>query len=153
MLNEIKTFFEDSPLAQRAAESIRNGREIGLTVKTGAHIEAYTFVKDGGRNVIRQGAPLSPDVVFTLPEAALKDLLTRNFNTIGQVGLHIFEKILSNDPNQKVQISLKANILSLVTGGYFGVLTAGGSEVAKFLATKGLGSMSKLRDAISKLRG
>ena len=103
--------------------------------------------------MLRDGEPKSPDVVFIMPVAAARDLTSKKFDTVGQVGLHIFEKILSNDPTQRIQIRLKSGVLSLVTGGYFGVLTAGGAEVAKFLATKGFGSMGKLKDAISKLKG
>lgn len=153
MLSELKAFFVDSDLSKKAAGSIRNGREIGLEItrKTGT-AEQYTFTKEGGRNVLREGAASSPDVIFVLPEVAANELVTKDFATIGQVGLHIFEKILSNDPDQKIQIRLKAGVLSLVTGGYFGVLTSGGSDVAKFLASKGLGSMGRLKDAVSKLK-
>lgn len=153
MLSDLKVFFESGELAKKAASSIRNGREIALNVKSGDAQVGYTFTKESGNNVLREGESAHPDVVFILTEAAAKDLVTRKFDTVGQVGLHIFEKILSNDPNQKIQIRLKAGVLSLVTGGYFGVLTAGGADVAKFLATRGLGSMGKLKDAISKLRG
>lgn len=152
MLNELKSFFEDNELAKKAAESLRNGREIGVEIKMGDNVEAYTFTKEGGRNVLKKGEPSSPDVVFIIPEAAARELVTKKFDSVGQVGLHIFEKILSNDSNQKIAIRLNAGALGLVTGGYFGVLTAGGTDVAKFLASKGLGSMGKLKDAVSKLR-
>lgn len=152
MLNEMKAFFEGSPLAQRAAESIRSGREIALEVKIGESVDVFTFAKEKDRNILRQGAPTSPDLVFTLPETAAKELVTKQFDTVGQVGLHIFEKMLSNDPSQRIQVKVKAGVLSLVTGGYFGVLTAGGSEVAKFLGSKGLGSLGKLKETISKLK-
>ncbi|MBI3544516.1 MAG: hypothetical protein HY075_14690 [Deltaproteobacteria bacterium] len=153
MLSELKGFFESGALAQKAADSIRNGREIGLEITAPSGSTHYTFTKESGRNVLREGKSSSPDVAFVIPDAAARDLVTRNFETVGQVGLHIFEKILSNDPSQKIQIRLRTGVLSLVTGGYFGVLTAGGSEVARFMATKGLGSMGKLKDAISKLKG
>ena len=153
MLTEMKAFFEAGELAQKAASSIRNGREIGLVVTSAGKEVGYTFTREGGKNVLRDGNAAHPDIIFTLPEAAAKALITGKFETIGQVGLHIFEKILSNDPDQKVRIRLKAGVLSLVTGGYLGVLTSGGTDVAKFLATHGLGSMGKLKDAISKMRG
>lgn len=153
MLTEMKAFFETGALAQKAAGSIRNGREIGLQIKYADKTVGYTFTRESGQNVLREGDSAHPDVIFIMPEAAAKELVSKKFDSIGQVGLHIFEKILSNDQGQKIQIRLKAGVLALVTGGYFGVLTSGGGEVAKFLATHGLGSMGKLKDAISKLRG
>jgi hypothetical protein len=153
MLAELKSFFEENKLAQDAAASLKNGREIGLAITANGQTTTYTFAREDGHNVVRDGAPKSPDFTFTIPEAAARELVAKKFETVGQVGLHIFEKMLSNDPNQKIRAKLQTGALSLVTGGYFGVLTAGGSEVAKFLATKGLGNMGKLKDAIGKLRG
>lgn len=151
--DELRAFFETGELARKAADSIRNGREIALVIQSPDRAQSYTFTKEGGRNVLRDGAPAHPDLTFTLPEAAMRDLVTRKFENVGQVGLHIFEKILSNDPQWKIRVKLEIGVLSLITGGYLGVLAAGGGEVAKFLASRGLGSMGKIKDAISKLRG
>lgn len=149
MLHELKSFFEANPLAAQAAASIRNGRCIALEVEG----KSYTFTKESGRNVLREGAPSSPDLTFFMPEAMVRELVTKEFATVGQVGLHIFDKMLSNDPSHKVRVKLQIGVLSLVTGGYLGVLTAGGGEVARYMASKGLGNMGKLKDAISKLKG
>lgn len=153
MLAELKDFFENNPLAQRAADSIKNGREIAVVVTNGDQKTNYTFAKESGRNVFRDSAASSPDLTFTIPQASAQELVTKKFDTVGQVGLHIFEKMLSNDPSQKIQAKIHAGFLGLMTGGYLGVLTAGGTDVAKFLASKGLGSAGKIKDTISKMRG
>lgn len=153
MLNELKKFFEESPLAQKAADSIKNGREIAVIVTNAGQSTAYTFTKVSGRNVLNEQAASSPDLTFTMPEPAARELVTSNFETVGQVGLHIFEKMLSNDPSQKIHVKIHAGFLSLLTGGYLGVLTSGGGDVAKFLASRGLGNMGKLKETISKLKG
>lgn len=163
MLNELKKFFEDHPLAHKAANSIKNGREIAVVVTKGdqktldAHAPlartTYTFTKVDGRNVLNEQAAASPDITFTMPETAARELVTKNFDTVGQVGLHIFEKMLSNDPSQKIHAKIHAGFLSLMTGGYLGILTSGGGDVAKFLASRGLGSAGKLKETISKLKG
>lgn len=153
MLADLKSFFEANSLAIKAADSIKNGRQIGVVVTAGDQKTEYTFLKEKGANVLREGAASSPDLTFTIPEASAKELTTKKFETVGQVGLHIFEKMLSNDPSQKIHAKIQAGFLGLMTGGYLGVLTAGGGEVAKFLATKGLGSAGKLKETISKMRG
>lgn len=153
MTNELRAFFEDNELAKRAADSIRNGREIAIVIRSSNQSASYTFTKESGRNVLRDAPAAHADLTFTIPEESARELVTAKFESVGQVGLHIFNKMLSNDPNQKITAKLHAGMLSLVAGGYLGVLTAGGSEVAKFLATKGLGNVGKIKDALSKMKG
>lgn len=153
LANDLKNFFESNPLAQKAADSIKNGRQIAITITGDSTKTEFTFTKESGKNVLRDGAASSPDLTFTIPEASAQELVTKNFENVGKVGLHIFEKMLSNDPNQKIHAKIHAGFLGLMTGGYLGVLTSGGADVAKFLATKGLGSAGKLKDTISKMRG
>lgn len=153
MYSELKPFFEENPLAVRAAHSIRDGHEITLNVRRiDGSLLAFTFAKQGGRNVLREGRSESPDLTFTMAEAAARSLVTGHYETVGQVGLHIFEKMLSNNPEDKIRAAINAGFLRLMTGGYLGVLTAGGGDVAKFLATRGLGNVGKLKDAINRLR-
>lgn len=153
MITKLKKFFEENPLAIEAAKSISNGREIAIILSEGEKQTACIFGKQSGKNTFNEGTAKSPDVTFIIPVGAAEDIVTTQFDSVGQVGLRIFEKILSHDPNQKIHIKLHSGILSLVTGGYLGVLTAGGAEVTKFLATKGLGSMGKIKDAIGRMRG
>jgi len=151
---ELKAFFEENELAIKAAASLRNGREIALNIIfADGNEKAFTFGKESGRNVLRESASKSPDMSFRIPENAARSLTQTSFSTIGEVGLHIFEKILSNDPSEKIQVKMHAGVLGLVTGGYFGVLSAGGADIARFLATRGLGNMGKLKDAIGKMKG
>ncbi len=154
MLNDLKKFFEENKLANDAAASIKNGREIEIIVVTTdkSRVE-FTFKKDSGKNKIETGKAKDADLSFVMPEAAIREIITSEFDSVGQVGLRIFEKMLSSDENHKITAKLNCGILSLMTGGYLGVLTAGGTDVAKFLATKGLGNMGKLKDAISKMKG
>ncbi len=152
MLTELKSFFENNPLAQGAAQSIRNGREIELIVTDGQQNFYYTFTKANNLNLIKDEKTSSPDLSFTIPKKSAQELLSNSFNNVGEVGLFIFEKMLSSDPEKKIKVKLHVGVLSLLAGGYLGVLTAGGSEVAKFLATKGLSSLGKLKEAISKLK-
>ncbi len=152
MLPELKKFFEENPLAIAAASSIKNGRKIEIIVVQEKIKTEYTFRKDSGKNVLEKGKPSEADVTFTMPVAAISEIVSTQFSSVGQVGLRIFEKMLSSDEKQKVKAKLNCGILSLMTGGYLGVLTAGGGDVAKFLATKGLGNLGKLKDTISKMK-
>ncbi len=156
MLTEFKVFFEENELAKKAAASIKDGREIEILVPdAGPASEAslmLTFTKESGRNVLRDGAPANPDLTFTIPKAAADEILATRFESVGQVGLRVFEKMLSSDPKQKVRAKIHVGFLSRLSGGYLGVLAAGGGEVARFLASKGLSSAGKLKDVVSKMR-
>lgn len=147
-MDKIKVFFEENALAQQAAHSIKNGREIGLVIDG----VPYTFKKDASKNRIESGKSSSPDLIFEIPKQAAEELFSNSFTSVGAVGIFIFEKMLASDPQHKVKARVHAGFLSLMTGGYLGVLAAGGAEVAKFLAQKGLSNPSKIKDAIAKLR-
>lgn len=146
---QLRVFFEDSPLAHKAAASLRNGAEVALVIGE----KTYTFTKEGGRNKLHDHAARKPDVIFTMPEASALELVTRRFDSVAQVGLHIFEDVLSEDPARKVTVRVMSGFLTLMTSGYLGILTAGGAELARFLGAKGFGSAGKIKDAISKLKG
>ncbi|MBI2604625.1 MAG: hypothetical protein HYW49_00960 [Deltaproteobacteria bacterium] len=156
MLTEFKGFFEENDLAKKAAKSIKDGREIEILVPDAGPVSdaplKFTFTKESGRNVLRDGAPTSPDLTFTLPKAAADEILTTPFESVGQVGLRIFEKMLSSDPKQKVRAKVHVGFLSLLSGGYLGVLVSGGGDVARFLASKGLSSAGKIKDVVSKMK-
>ena len=156
MTSQFKTFFEDSPLALKAAHSIKDGKEIALTIvsKNAEHSEEHlTFVKIKGQNRIEERQSRRADLTFIIPHASALDLVTQEFDTVGQVGLFIFDRIITDDSTQKIQVKLNCGVLSLMTGGYLGILGAGGTEVAQYLATKGLGSLGKIKETISKLKG
>ena len=147
-VEQLRAFFEEGALAQRAAASLKNGAQIALIVEN----TSYTFTKEGGRNRLLAQAPIKADMTFTMPAASALELVTRRFDSVGQVGLHIFEDVLSQDPTRKVGARFHCGFLTLMTSGYMGILTAGGADVAKFLASRGFGNISKLKDAIARLK-
>lgn len=153
MLSKLKIFFEQGNIAQQAARSIRNGRKISL--KIGLHDGAtqnYLFKKENSQNIIEIHTDEQTDLTFYIPENSLNDLLEQKFNNVGEAGVYFFEKMISNDSRKKIKVSLHIGILSFITGGYLGVLTAGGSQVAKFLASRGLSSLSRIKETISRFR-
>lgn len=146
MLDKLQAFFEENKLALRATESIKDGRQVGLTIlpTNGGNPSTFTFTKENGKSIFRTGKPDNPDFSFELQEAAADELTSRSFQSVGQVGLFLFEK--------KIKINLHIGFLALMSNGYLGVLSAGGADIAKFLASRGLGSLGKLKDAIHNLR-
>ena len=146
---QLRSFFEDGALAHKAAASLKNGAEIALVIDE----KTYTFTKEGGKNRLHDHAARKPDIIFTMPGVSAQELVTKRFDSVAQVGLHIFEDVLSQDPSRKVKVRVMSGFLTLMTSGYLGILTAGGADVAKFLGSRGFGSAGKIKDAISKLKG
>ncbi len=147
---QLKTFFETSPLARDAAQSLRDGRQIEIQLLNSG--EKFTFEKIKGAPRFTNSPAAKADITFKIPDSVAQELATKAFPSVGQVGLFLFDSITSSDIAKKTQVSLHCGALSLVTGGYFGILTSGGAEVAKYLATKGLGNLGKIKDAIARMR-
>ena len=53
---------------------------------------------------------------------------------------------------KKVSVKFKAGFLTLFSKGYLGILTAGGSQFASFLASKGLNGMGAIKEALKKMK-
>jgi hypothetical protein len=146
------TFFQSNSLAIEATKSISNDREIAIYIIDGTNKDAFTFVKKDGKNHLIKEAAKNPDFTFIIPINTALELLNTNFTSISQIGLRIFEKILTKNENEKIKIMVHIGPLSILTGGYLGVITTGGSDVAKFLASLGLNSLTKIKDTLAKMR-
>lgn len=144
----LKLFFEMNELCIRAAESLKNGSEIGLEVAN----EPYTFTKQSGKNQFILGKPKKPDMSFIMTGLAAQGLVEKKFASVGEVGIYIFQHVASQKAEEKIHVKFHTGFLGLMTSGYFGILTAGGADVAKYLASRGFTNFNKLRDVISKLK-
>jgi len=143
-------------VAQKAAKSLSNGVEMEFQIQSAATDlnadETFTFTKTQGRNQIVAGPAKSPQVRFTLTLAAADHILADPSEEIGQIGVNIAKMILSGDAGKKVSFKIHAGFLSLMTQGYFGVVTAGGAAFASFLASHGLNGLGAIKAAFKKLK-
>ncbi len=149
--------FVQSNTATQATASLADGSEIEFHI-TGSNkedIEVFHFRRVKGENTIHVGAASQPQFVFTLTPRAAEEVLALPIDelNVGQVGIELVKLILSPDANKRITIKLKSGIFGLFTQGYFGILTAGGSAFAAFLATKGFNGIGAIKSAISKLKG
>ncbi len=141
------TYF-DREVAQKAAKSLHDGAEIGLTVGN----EAFTFTREGGKNRVKDGAPHDPQLVFTMTPAAAESVLSHTSEDIGSIGIHIAKMVAVPEADKKITIQFKTGFLTLFGKGYFGVLASGGSQFASYLASKGLNGMGAFKDMLKKMR-
>ena len=152
----LKIFFELNPLSVQAAESLHTEREISLEIlDNNLERHFFTFSKNAisKKNTLESRKSEKPDFSFEIPEKIALELTQRNFSTIAEVGLFIFEKMLSNEVESKIRAKASIGFLAFLTSGYPGILTSGGIQVAQFLASKGFGNVSKIKEALSRLKG
>ncbi len=147
LLEKFDTYFA-RPVAERAASSLKDSAKIALLVGD----ESFTFARVSGKNAISAGAPSDPDLIFSLTPPAAEAILNDPASEIGPIGVNIAKLVFSADPAVKVRLQIKAGFLTLWSRGYFGVLTAGGAELAAFLASRGLGGLDAIRSALKKMR-
>lgn len=142
-------------VAQKAAHSLSNGVEMEFRIQgsDGKTAEEFTFTKAGGKNQINSGKASSPQLIFTLTQQAADQILADTSDDIGAIGVNIAKLILSPNANARVNIKFEAGFLSLFSKGYFGVITAGGTAFASYLASKGLNGVSAIKAVLSKKKG
>jgi hypothetical protein len=139
----------DRDVAQKAARSLSNGAEIEFHIHPTQ--EVFTFTKEKGKNTILERPASDPQLVFQVTAAAADAILSDESEDIGEIGVKIMKLVVSQDPDKKVSLQLKAGFLSLFSKGYFGIVTSGGSAFASFLASRGLNGMGAIKAAIKKL--
>lgn len=165
-------FFSSHPLALKAAESIKSGRSLGLLLvrKSGPKyfkdilgekdglVLIFSKEKHGQQCRVVQNSELAIanlakcDFIFQIPQHTAIELTEHTPESIAAIGLFIFNKIRSTEDSEKIRVRLTTSVLDVVMGGYLGVLSSGGPEIAKTLAASGLGSIGKMKDAIANLK-
>ena len=146
--SHLKDFFS-SPQAQKTAVSLRAGAEIAILVDG---LPSFCLRKSENALELSNEIPDHPDLTFFLgveSPARLKELKNEE---IGTLGVSIFKLMVSEDPREKIRLSVHADFFQLARNGYFKVLAEGGPQVMRFLAEKGLGNFSKIKSIISQLK-
>lgn len=113
------------------------------------------FIRKNHKNKILTKEPTRPDVIFWISENAMQQLIDLSLepgSTLGLLGVNVFERMFSSDPEQKIRFRVEASFLSLFSKGYFSVLKAGGPEVASYLAHWGF-NFTKIKDVLRNARG
>lgn len=145
---KLKTLFQRD-VAQRATKPLRSGVEIAVFIDGNG---PATLVKSDGALLVEDRAPSSPDMSFWTTTKGLQELLKNDTNEIGDIGVEILKLMANSDPELKMKAKVHIGTFTLLRNGYMLVLPLGGATVMKFLASKGLSSVGKIKDAISSLK-
>jgi len=145
---QLRSFFE-KPVCQKAAEPLKDGAELAIQV---GNETPFSLFKQRGQLALHPTAPTSPDMTFVLGGQIPTLLNQLGSNEIAEMGISIFNWMLEKDENKRISAKVHVDSFSILRKGYFGVLAQGGLPVMQYLATKGLGNLGKLKNALGKLR-
>ncbi|MFM8268751.1 MAG: hypothetical protein ACKN9V_01065 [Pseudomonadota bacterium] len=144
----LRSFFE-RPVCQRAADPLKDGAELAIQVGTES---PFSLSKHQGQLSLNPTPPTSPDITFLLG-AEIPSLMSQlTSNEMAELGISIFNWMLEKDQNKRISARVHIDSFSILRKGYLGVLAQGGIPVMQYLATKGMGNLSKIKEVLSKLR-
>ena len=147
-LNKLKSFFEKDT-CQKGASPLKEGVEIEIFVNKEGPV---TLKKEKDKTSILNSAPKNPDITCHIPEKGLELLLENAPEDLAEVGVHITKLLIHSDPDTRIKLKVHIGLFTFIKNGYFGILPLGGPSFMKFLATKGLSSIGRIKEIISNLR-
>ena len=145
--SKLQEFFA-RPVAIKGTSPLSADAEVLLTVNG----QPFTLTRKGKKTAVTEGAPAKPDMSFEVPTKALEALVDTHTEEVGEIGIAIASHLIHPNPDLRITVKVHIGLLSLIRKGYLSVLPLGGASFMKYLATKGLTSMSKIRETISKMK-
>lgn len=146
--DKLKSLFQKD-VVQRATQPLRKGVEIAIFIDGNGPV---TLKKEPQTMAVEDRPPANPDMSFWTTSKGVETLLQIDTSDIGEMGVAIMKLMASSDPELKMKTKVHIGAFNLIRNGYFLVLPLGGSTVMKFLASKGITNISKIKDAISSLK-
>jgi len=147
MIEVVERFFKRQ-VCQKATGPLSAGAMMSLQVDA----ETFTLRKEKTGLAVLAGPCEKPDLSFSIPLEALKQLDRNTTEDVGEMGVALLKQMIQSDPKVKMHAKVHIGIFDLLRKGYLGVLPLGGPAVMKFLGTKGFTNMSKIKEAIQKMR-
>jgi len=145
---EVVERFIKRQVCQKATAPLSTGAMMSLQVDD----ETFTLRKEKTGLAVLKGPCEKPDLSFSIPLEALRQLDRNTTEDVGEMGVALLKQMIQSDPNLKMHAKVHIGIFDLLRKGYLGVLPLGGPAVMKFLGTKGFTNMSKIKEAIQKMR-
>jgi hypothetical protein len=147
-IDDLQIFFSRS-IAQAGTGPLKDGFEVAIFIDDKA---PATLTKQQGKAVVLATPPKKADMSFWIPQAALKKLMASKATEVGEIGVEILQLMTHSDPALQMKAKVHAGMFDLLRKGYLGVIPLGGSTLMKFLSSRGFTGISKIKDAISRLR-
>ena len=130
-------------------EPLKKGTEIAVHL---AGEGPATLVREASGPKVLATPPSNPDMTFHLSRLGLEELIKTETEDVGEIGVAILKLMAHEDPGYRLQAKVHIGPFDLLRKGYLGVIPLGGATVMKFLASKGITSIGKIKDAIQRMK-
>lgn len=141
----LKELIQEQPSFHEALSLLKKGREIRILFD-GQH-ECALFYQQSVAQLEYRPAQ-TPDIEFEIYPEALRMLKGKSPMNMAQLGIAIVKQVLAGS----VKIHVLTGVLSVLSGGYFKIITSAGPEFMGYLAQHGLKNISKIQSLIASLK-
>jgi len=143
----LKKFF-GRDVCQKATKPLSTGSEMAVEMGSAQ----FTLRREKEALIVVDAPCSKPDLSFTLSLEAIEALDAEPTEDVGEMGVVLLKQMVHSDPTHRMGAKVHIGIFDLLRKGYLGVLPLGGPAVMKFLASKGLTSMGKIKEAVQKMK-
>jgi len=147
-LQQLNAFFE-KPACRKGTTPLGKSVEIALYIGDNG---PATLSKESGEPTIVDAEPKKADMSFWIPEETLRELISAKHNDVGEIGIDIAKAMIHEDPTRRMRAKVHIGLFDLVRKGYLSVIPLGGASFMKFLASKGLTGMGKIKSVIQRMK-
>lgn len=149
----LKDFLENRPVCHRAASPLKPDASVRVIVRENGGQVIGTFRRDPERGpLLERTTPADPDFTLVVPRGMAEYLHALRSDDIGEFGIEILSRGLSDDPDFRMGVSIHVGFGRLFRHGYFGILRLGGWRLARAMAVRGLSGLTTIREKINRHR-
>lgn len=141
--------FIAKPVCQAATAPLKNGVQIAVRVDSGP---TWTVRRVAQGTEVTEEAAEKPDMTFSIPLVSLEKLVLLETKEVGEVGVALLQSLIHEDPAERLEAKVHIGPIDLFWKGYLGIIPLGGPTVMKFLASKGITGISKIKEGIARFR-
>lgn len=143
----LKKFF-GREVCQKATKPLSTGAEMAVEIG-----DAHCTLRREKEALIVVNSPCAkPDLSFNLSLEALRALDAEPTEDVGEMGVVLLKQMVNATPEMRMGAKVHIGVFDLLRKGYLSVLPLGGPAVMKFMASKGLTSMGKIKEAVQKMK-
>ena len=147
MQKDLQKFLQ-GPLARKALSGLARSAVIRIEVDG----VPYRCIFASGTPILIEEGGREADLDFWISNKTISAVLAHTESTgadLASLGVFLFERIFAQG-DARIGFRINATLFTLARRGYFSVIVAGGPMVMKYLASKGFGSLNKIRSALTR---
>ena len=150
-IERLARLFREHPAWREAARLI-DPRSTSSVFFTHRPREAWHLERRGDETLLLPGPAADPDFAFRFAPGAIERLEAVQ-GGVGEFAAELFARILSSEPDTRVELRIAAGFARLLRHGYVRLLLAAGPRVRELGVAHGVLRLRDLRRLVSVLRG